>query len=127
MTASFINNIDLTDFKTLLLLYLMLFAIILFRYALLSGSYYYVFHVVFKKKYADRMLATKMPTAKQIKREVRLSVYSTFVFGLVGVALLVLWQNGYTKIYMNPTDYPLWYFPISILIFMVLHDTYYYW
>ena len=127
MTANFINNIDLTDFRTLLLLYLILFAIILFRYVLLSGSYYYLFHIIFKKKYAHRMLTTKMPSANQIKREVRLSLYSTFVFGLVGVALLVLWQNGYTKIYMNPRDYPLWYFPISILIFMVLHDTYYYW
>lgn len=127
MTANFIHHIDLTDFKTLLLLYLLIFVIILFRYILLSGSYYLLFHVVFKKKYAVQMLSTKIPSAKQIKREVRLSLYSTFVFGLVGVALLILWQNGYTKIYINPTDYGLWYFPISIIIFMVLHDTYYYW
>jgi len=123
----FIDTIDLTDFKTLLLLYLLMFTIILFRYALFSGSYYYLFHVVFKKKYADRMLATKMPTANQIKREVQLSIYSTFVFGLVGIALLMLWQNGYTLIYTDINEYPLWYFPISILIFMLLHDTYYYW
>lgn len=123
----FIENIDLTDYRTLLLLYLLMFVIILFRYAVLSGSYYYLFHVVFKNKYADRMLTKKLPSTQQIKREVRLSVYSTFVFGLVGVALIILWQNGYTKIYINPTDYPIWYFPISIIIFMLLHDTYYYW
>ena len=123
----FIDHIDLTDFKTLLLLYCLIFVIILFRYALLSGSYYYVFHVVFKKKYADRILTTKMPSVEQIKREIRLSVYSTFIFGLVGVALIMLWQNDYTQIYINPTDYPLWYFPISIILFMLLHDTYYYW
>jgi len=127
MTTNFINNIDLSDYKTLLLLYLLIFVIILFRYVILSGSYYLLFRVVFKKKYADRILATKMPSAKQIKREVRLSLYSTFVFGIVGVVILILWQNGYTKIYSDPTDYPLWYFPISIIIFMVLHDTYYYW
>jgi len=127
MNTNFIDHIDLTDFKTLLILYLLIFGIILFRYALFSGSYYYLFHVVFKKKYADRMLITTMPTAKQIKREIRLSLYSTFIFGLVGVALLMLWQNGYTRIYTDPNEYPLWYFPVSIVIFMLLHDTYYYW
>jgi lathosterol oxidase len=127
MNTNFIHHIDLTDFKTLLLLYTLIFVIILLRYALLSGSYYFLFHVVFKKKYSKRMLNTKMPSAQQIKREISLSVYSSFVFGLVGVALILLWQNGYTKIYINPTDYPLSYFPISILLFMLLHDTYYYW
>jgi len=127
MMMNFINNIDLTDFKTLLLLYVLVFVIILFRYALLSGSYYLLFRVVFKKKFADRVLAAKMPSSLQIKREIRLSVYSTFVFGLVGVALIMLWQKGYTKIYIDLYEYPLWYFPISIILFMVLHDTYYYW
>ncbi|MGI9530148.1 sterol desaturase family protein [Lutimonas sp.] len=122
-----IDTIDLTDYRTVLLLYLLIFVIILFRYAILSGSYYYLFHIAFKKKYADRVLTTKMPSAEQIKREIRLSIYSTFIFGLVGVLLIFLWQNGYTQIYLAPGDYPLWYFPISILLFMLMHDTYYYW
>jgi len=127
MNTDFINNIDLTDFKTLMLLYALIFGVILMRFVLLSGSYYFLFRILFKKKYADRVLATKLPSTQQIKREVRLSVYSTFVFGLVAVALLMLWQNGYTKIYVDLTEFPLWYMPISILIFMVLHDAYYYW
>ena len=127
MNLETIRNIDLIDYKTLVFLYLIIFSIILLRYVVFSYSYYYLFHVVLKKKYADRFLLTKLPSSNQIRREVWLSLYSTFIFGLIGVGLFALWQNGYTRIYTNFDDFPLWYFPVSILLFMVLHDTYYYW
>lgn len=127
MNLDLVNDIDITDYKTLMVLYLVIFFIILLRYVVFSYAYYFVFQVVLKKKYADRILSTKLPSAEQIKREVWLSLYSTFIFGLIGVLLFVLWQNGYTRIYTNLTDFPLWYIPVSIVLFMFLHDTYYYW
>jgi sterol desaturase/sphingolipid hydroxylase (fatty acid hydroxylase superfamily) len=122
-----ILNIDLTDFGTLVLLYGGILGILLIRYFFMSGLYYGVFHLLFKERYKNRVLTRKMPTRKQIKRELKLSIYSTFVFGAVTIGLIWLWQEGYTKIYLDPFEYPLWYMPVSIVIFLLLHDTYYYW
>jgi sterol desaturase/sphingolipid hydroxylase (fatty acid hydroxylase superfamily) len=40
---------------------------------------------------------------------------------------LILWQKGFTKVYLDATEYPLWWMPVSLLIAMLLHETYYYW
>lgn len=122
-----IYNIDLTDFGTLLILYGGILAILLIRYFFMSGLYYGVFLVLFREKYSNKVLTRKMPTRDQIQRELKLSIYSTFVFGAVTIGLIWIWQQGYTRIYTDPFQYPLWYMPISIAIFLLLHDTYYYW
>jgi sterol desaturase/sphingolipid hydroxylase (fatty acid hydroxylase superfamily) len=122
-----IYNIDLTDFGTLLMVYGGILAILLIRYFFMSGIYYSVFLVLFKEKYQHRVLTRKIPSRDQIKRELKLSIYSTFVFGAVTIGLIWIWQQGYTQVYTDPYQYPLWYLPISIVIFLLLHDTYYYW
>src|SRR5439155_24508149 len=35
--------------------------------------------------------------------------------------------KGFTRIYLSITDYPLWYLPLSLIIAMGIHETYYYW
>ena len=122
-----ILNIDLSDIRTLLVLYLGILAILLIRYFFLSGLYYALFLKLFKERYKDRILTRKVPDRAQIVRELRLAVYSTFVFGAVTIGLIWLWQHGYTQIYNDPFEFPLWYMPVSVLIFLLLHDTYYYW
>lgn len=122
-----IYDLDFTDPTTLLTSFLLLFLVVYFRYLFLSGAYHWIFLVIFRKKLADRILSHQKPKAGQTKRELLLSTYSALIFSIMGLFLLLLWQQGYTKIYANTSEYPLWYIPISILIFLVLHDTYYYW
>ncbi len=122
-----IDSLDFTDFKTLLTSFLLLFLIVFLRYIILSGTYHWLFFVVFRKRFRDRILSTQNQNVDQIKRELLLSVWSAVIFSLIGLLLLVLWQKGYTKIYFDVFDYPLWYLPCSIMIFLLLHDSYYYW
>jgi lathosterol oxidase len=35
--------------------------------------------------------------------------------------------KGYTQLYTNLTDFPLWYLPVSLVLSLVIHDTYFYW
>jgi sterol desaturase/sphingolipid hydroxylase (fatty acid hydroxylase superfamily) len=49
------------------------------------------------------------------------------LFAISGALLLLMWQNGFTEIYFNANEYPLWWLPLSLLIAMVVHETYYYW
>ena len=64
----------------------------------------------------------------QIGREIRWSLLSALIYGVPAGIIGWGWQNrGWTRIYENASDYPLWYLPVSFLIYLVLHDTWFYW
>jgi lathosterol oxidase len=63
----------------------------------------------------------------QFRREVKWSLLTALLFAVAGSILVVLWQKGYTKIYLDVHDYPLWWLPVSLVLAMLLHETYYYW
>lgn len=48
-------------------------------------------------------------------------------FALSGAITLVLWQKGFTKVYTDIHEYTLWWLPLSLVISLLLHETYYYW
>ena len=122
-----IDSLDFTDLTTLVTSFLLIFLIVFLRYILLSGTYHWLFFVVYRKRFRDRILSTQNHNVDQIKRELLLSVWSAVIFSIIGLLLLILWQMGYTKIYSDVFEYPLWYIPCSIMIFLLLHDSYYYW
>ena len=35
--------------------------------------------------------------------------------------------RGWTLIYTDPGQYPLWYLPLSLLLYLLAHDTWFYW
>lgn len=64
----------------------------------------------------------------QIGREIRWSLASAAIYGVpTGIVAWGWDQRGWTLIYRNVGDYPLWWWPVSILIALALHDTWFYW
>jgi sterol desaturase/sphingolipid hydroxylase (fatty acid hydroxylase superfamily) len=64
----------------------------------------------------------------QISREIRWSLASAAIYGVPAGIVAWGWQNlGWTEIYRNVADYPLWYLPVSVLLYLALHDTWFYW
>jgi len=64
----------------------------------------------------------------QIRREFRWSLYSAAIYGIPAGIVAWGWQNaGWTKIYTEATAYPLWYLPLSLLLYLALHDSWFYW
>ena len=55
------------------------------------------------------------------------SSISAVCFSFTGTMLLLLWQKGMTSIYIDVNDYPLWWLPASLLISLLIDETYYYW
>src|SRR6195952_1469415 len=49
------------------------------------------------------------------------------VFSIAGTVTTILWQRGYTKVYTDINQYGWWYVPVSLIVFILLHETYYYW
>jgi sterol desaturase/sphingolipid hydroxylase (fatty acid hydroxylase superfamily) len=48
-------------------------------------------------------------------------------FSVIGALTAVLWQKGYTQLYTDLHWYDIVWFPCSIVISMLIHETYYYW
>ena len=105
----------------------LIFAVVIGRYVLIAGIFYAVFYLWFPDRWKQRKIAKKAFRKNQFRKEFLWSSVTSVLFALAGSILYLLWQNGYTKIYVDFNAYPLWWIPLSIVVAMLLHETYYYW
>jgi sterol desaturase/sphingolipid hydroxylase (fatty acid hydroxylase superfamily) len=64
----------------------------------------------------------------QMRREIGWSLASAAIYGVPAGVVAWGWQNrGWTQIYTDPAAMPLWYLPLSLLIYLFAHDTWFYW
>lgn len=65
---------------------------------------------------------------RQIAAEIRWSLLSAAIYGVPAGIVAWGWQNrGWTRIYDDVQAYPLWYLPVSVLLYLAAHDTWFYW
>ena len=107
--------------------FLLFFIIITGRYLLVAGLFYGVFYIWFPQRWHKKKLTDKSYKAGQLKREIGWSSVTAMIFSLAGVVTLLLWQNGATKVYTDIAAHGWWYLPVSLLLSMMLQETYYYW
>lgn len=106
---------------------LVVFAVVIGRYLLIAGIFYGVFHLWFPQKWQQRKINNRGYKRHQFRKEVYWSTVTALLFAVAGAGTLLLWQKGYTKVYFNVNVYPIWWLPLSLLIALVMHETYYYW
>ena len=64
----------------------------------------------------------------QIRREIGWSLASAALYGVPAGLAFWTWRHlGWTQMYLDPLAYPLWYLPLSVLIYLFAHDTWFYW
>jgi lathosterol oxidase len=64
----------------------------------------------------------------QIRKEIAWSLASAAIYGVPAGLLAWGWQErGWTRIYSDVGDYPLWWLPASVLLYLLLHDAWFYW
>jgi sterol desaturase/sphingolipid hydroxylase (fatty acid hydroxylase superfamily) len=64
----------------------------------------------------------------QIRREIAWSLASAAIYGLPAGVVAWGWQNrGWTRIYTDVHAFPLWYLPVSVLLYLFVHDSWFYW
>jgi Delta7-sterol 5-desaturase len=106
---------------------LLLFLIVFVRYVIVSAIFFGVFYQIGAQKFADRKISMGTWKNGQFKKEIYYSALTSFVFALSGVAMLWAWQSGKTAIYTDLVTYGYWYLPVSLIIALFIHETYYYW
>lgn len=90
------------------------------RYLVTSGAFAWATSRVRPGLYAGM--------APQIRREIGWSLASAAIYGVPAGVVAWGWQErGWTLIYSDLADYPLWYLPVSLLLVLLLHDTWFYW
>jgi sterol desaturase/sphingolipid hydroxylase (fatty acid hydroxylase superfamily) len=103
------------------------FAIVIGRYLLVAGLFYGIFYIWFPQHWQQRKISQKAYKPGQLKKEITWSMVTALLFAVSGAIMLVLWQKGYTRIYTDVHQYSLWWLPVSLLIALFIHETYYYW
>jgi len=64
----------------------------------------------------------------QIRREILWSLASAAIYGIPAGIVAWGWQEyGWTRVYTDVFAYPLWYLPASVLLYLLAHDTWFYW
>ncbi|MHA6718370.1 sterol desaturase family protein [Sphingomonas sp. RS6] len=65
---------------------------------------------------------------RQIRREIGWSLASAAIYGIPAGVVAWGWQNlGWTRIYTDVDAWPLWYLPLSVLLYLFAHDSWFYW
>ena len=103
------------------------FAIVIGRYFFIAGLFYFIFYQWQTVKWQARKINNRDYRAGQFRKEVGWSLITAFIFSLTGAAMGLAWQTGWLKIYTPVQAYPLWWLPLSLLLALLLHETYYYW
>jgi sterol desaturase/sphingolipid hydroxylase (fatty acid hydroxylase superfamily) len=104
-----------------------MFLVVAGRYFLIAGIFHALFYVAGRNRWYARRLGKKDIDKKQFYNEVRWSLVTSLLFAVVGALTAVLWQKGYTCLYVEFNEYPFLYLPVSLAISMLIHETYYYW
>jgi Delta7-sterol 5-desaturase len=64
----------------------------------------------------------------QIRREIFWSLASAAIYGIPAGIVAWGWDRlGWTALYTDVHVYPLWYLPLSVLLYLFAHDTWFYW
>jgi lathosterol oxidase len=115
------------DAMTILLEFAVIFMIILLLgYLAPAGAYYWLFHVHAEDRELEP-IQTRRATARDIRREVWLSLSTVLIFSLMSTGLYQLYKAGHTSIYWNLRDYPYGFLFVSVFLALVVHDTWFYW
>ena len=90
------------------------------RYLLASGAFALATRLRHPGLYAGLDL--------QIRREILWSLASAAIYGVPAGIVAWGWQNrGWTLIYTDLAAWPLWYLPVSVLLYLAAHDSWFYW
>jgi sterol desaturase/sphingolipid hydroxylase (fatty acid hydroxylase superfamily) len=108
-------------------LFLSILLVVLLRYAIIAGLFYYPFYVRFRKRLRSGKLQAAFPRPKDYLREIGYSLVTVLLFAAVGWLVFGTSFRSLTMLYTDVGEFGIAYFILSIPAMLVIHDTYFYW
>lgn len=104
-----------------------IFSLSALRYFLMAGIPFTIFYLIYPASFKKQKIQRKEASRKDFFREIWHSMQTTLVFTVISVVLLFTPARQFTQLYRHIDDYPLWYMGVSLVLSLVVHDTYFYW
>lgn len=102
-------------------------AITLLRYFLMAGLAFMMVYRWLPAILHNSKIQQRIAERKDFIREITNSVLSSILIAIAAVIALSGSLRPYTSIYTDVNTYPWWWIPASLLLSLVIHDTYFYW
>ncbi len=118
------ENLDFNSPSNLLVLSLNVSLIIIIRYFIGSILFEKFFN---SARWEKHFVLLNKREHQQKKREIFNSLITSIIFGFFSIILFYLFQHNHTLIYQDLSQYGYWYLPVSLILSMLIHETYYYW
>jgi Delta7-sterol 5-desaturase len=96
-------------------------------YIIVATAFYLIFYVWKKNEFNENKIQANAVSYAQLRRELIYSAVSLAIFCLTGLVVFLLYQNHFSRIYLDITNRSLGYFLLSILTMILFHDMYFYW
>ncbi len=103
------------------------FIFLSFRYLIFGGFSYYLFWILLKHIFKHRKIQSVLLKKNQVKKEILYSFSTITIFSLNSLFIYHSYKNGLTLIYTEMNQLGLIYYLFSLLVLIVLHDTYFFW
>jgi sterol desaturase/sphingolipid hydroxylase (fatty acid hydroxylase superfamily) len=104
-----------------------LYVIILVRYFAIAGLFYWLLWGRAPEKVHARKLTDIVPAPRVMRHEIKWSAISSIIYAIPGAIMLEAWKHGGTAMYTDVGVLGWAYVPVSILLYLFVHDTYFYW
>jgi sterol desaturase/sphingolipid hydroxylase (fatty acid hydroxylase superfamily) len=115
------------DWASGLTTFVALYAIMVARYFMVSGLFYWLLWMRPPEKVTARKLTDVRPRAALIRSEIRWSLISSAIYTIPGAIIIEAWKMGATALYLDVSDYGWAYLFVSLAFYLFLHDTWFYW
>lgn len=110
-----------------LIRYFVIYGILTLRYIILAGLAFLIFYSWRKHRFLYKRIQNRFPENSEYWREMGYSLLTMFIFAGIGLIVIALKRQGYTQIYNDIDEYGWTWFFISLVLTILLHDTWFYW
>ncbi|CAN5293390.1 sterol desaturase family protein [soil metagenome] len=112
---------------SLMLYWLVAYIALSMRYVIFAGLAYGVFYSWKRRAWLYKKIQQKYPEKKRVLYELRYSFSSLAIFATLAIGIRLATDAGLTKVYKDFGEYGWGYFIFSVVAFILIHDTYFYW
>jgi len=99
----------------------------LLRYLMAAFPAFVLFYIILKKRWAFKKIQSHYPKVNDYNREIIYSLITILIFVAVGLLLFATPLRNYNLQYHQISEYGWGYWFLSVLLMILLHDTYFYW
>lgn len=100
---------------------------LILRYFVFAGVLFWLCNKLLRNYFSGRKIQKPYAATSQLRSEIWLSFQTIVLTAFMMLLIRFMNQSGGTLIYHDFYTYPVWYFVMSILLLIILHDTYFYW